>query len=187
MILQSCCSRKVFPQGPTQPDQMLFVYKKIVSNTLTPFTYYGMLDNLDNRWRCHQPVCHLLLAKTNFNWWLHAAYQQEIYTFLLSSGCGVFKFLFFTSKQFSFSFGLYCLSVGRIVQSMCWHLVCLLMSPLLMSGNILRARMCAGEILGIALDFTCQWPGFYLSSPGEISGWKQIKSLALANKIQGSA
>ena len=26
--LQSCCSRKVFPQGPTQPDQMLFVYKK---------------------------------------------------------------------------------------------------------------------------------------------------------------
>ena len=22
--LQSCCSRKVFPQGPTQPDQMLF-------------------------------------------------------------------------------------------------------------------------------------------------------------------
>ena len=28
VILQSCCSRKVFPQGPTQPDQMLFVYKK---------------------------------------------------------------------------------------------------------------------------------------------------------------
>ena len=35
--------------------------------------------------------------------------------------------------------------------------------------QILRVRMCADEILGIALDFICHWLGFYLGSPGEIS------------------
>ena len=55
------------------------------------------------------------------------------------------------------------------------------------SANILRARICADKILSIAMDFTCQWLGFYLSSSGKISGWNQIKPLALANKIYGSA
>jgi hypothetical protein len=38
------------------------------------------------------------------------------------------------------------------------------------SANILRVRMCADKILGFAMDFTCQWLGFYLSSSGKISG-----------------
>ena len=55
------------------------------------------------------------------------------------------------------------------------------------SANVLRVRIYADKILDIAVDFTCQWLGFYLSSSGKISGWNQIKPLALANKIYGSA
>ena len=38
------------------------------------------------------------------------------------------------------------------------------------SANVLRARICADKILGVAMDFSCQWLGFYLSSSGKISG-----------------
>ena len=53
---------------------------------------------------------------------------------------------------------------------------------LVLSANALRMSMGADEILGIALDFICQWLGFYLFSPEEFSqelsqiSWlKQIK------------
>ena len=38
------------------------------------------------------------------------------------------------------------------------------------SPIVLRVRICADKILSIAMDFTCQWLGFYLSSSGKISG-----------------
>ena len=69
--------------------------------------------------------------------------------------------LFFPSKLFLFSFGLYSLNFDWMVQPLYWHLACLLMSTLFLSASILRVRMCADEILGIALDFICQWLGFY--------------------------
>ena len=51
---------------------------------------------------------------------------------------------------------------------------------LVLSSYALRMSMCADEILGIVLNFICQWSGFYLFSPGEssqISWLKQIKIL----------
>ena len=49
-----------------------------------------------------------------------------------------------------------------MVQPMYWHLACLLYYVFIVPiSSILRVRMCADEILGIALDFICQWLGFY--------------------------
>ena len=61
---------------------------------------------------------------------------------------------------------------------------------LVLSANALRKSMGADEILGIVLDFICQWLGFYLFSPRELSqelskiSWlKQLKILGTALNV----